>query len=87
MGTTTANDTIESLFEAVDADGSGELDGEEAKVFLRLCGCPDEQLDFYWKDLLATADTDGDGEISKPEFVQYILKDEDDLVFRFDGLV
>ena len=35
-------------------------------------GCIPEQLDYYWKDLLRTADADGDGRISKLEFANYI---------------
>ena len=64
------------MFDILDMDGSGVLEEGEGKIFLRSTGCVPDQLDYYWKDLLRTADTDGDGSISKSEFSSYILVDE-----------
>lgn len=71
-----ATDIIGKMFDVLDTDASGELDESEAKLFLRSTGCVEDQLDYYWKDLLRTADSDGDGSISKKEFTDYILSDE-----------
>ena len=64
-----------ALFELVDVDASGYLEEEEGKVFLSLQGCEDDELDYYWKDLLRCADVNIDGKIDKVEFVNYILGD------------
>ena len=39
-------------------------------------GCELAQLDYYLADLLRTADEDGDGLISLPEFLKYVLADD-----------
>ena len=64
------------LFDAIDVDGSGYLESAEAKVFLRCSGCEPDELEYYLDDLLRTADTNGDGKISKSEFLQYVVGDE-----------
>lgn len=80
------------LFDILDADGSGKLDKTEGKEFLRICGVesaePGErvylgddpsslaELDYYWDDLLRRADHDNDGKISRSEFLEYVLENE-----------
>ena len=51
----------------------------EAKVYLRIHGAraPAEEVEDYWQNMLRTADTNGDGEISKTEFLEYVLQDEE----------
>lgn len=66
-----------SLFDLVDSDSSGYLEEEEGKLFLQLQGCDEAELDYYWSDLLRTADVNRDGRIDKVEFVNYILGDSD----------
>ena len=53
------------LFEAIDSDGSGFLDEATGKQFLRCSGCAEAELDYYWADLVRSADTDSDGRIEK----------------------
>eukprot|EP01052_Picozoa_sp_SAG31_P035987 SAG31_NODE_4422_length_3248_cov_5.342966_2_plen_774_part_01 len=72
-----AGDICERLFDAVDKDRSGWLDETEAKFYLQCVGCDVADLDFYWRDLLRAADTDRDGKISKAEFLEYVLGDEE----------
>ena len=48
-------------FDAIDADGSGSLDEEEGKVFLTAVGAEEDELDYYWQDMLRCADSDQDG--------------------------
>eukprot|EP01043_Picozoa_sp_COSAG02_P045444 COSAG02_NODE_4152_length_5709_cov_15.912121_3_plen_1048_part_00 len=64
-----------ALFDLVDSDGSGFLEEDEGKLFLQLQGCDEEELDYYWSDLLRTADVNRDGKLNKVEFVNYILGD------------
>jgi Ca2+-binding EF-hand superfamily protein len=66
---------VSSLFDAIDADGSGSLDEEEGKVFLTAVGAEEDELDYYWQDMLRCADSDQDGKISKKEFMEYTLGD------------
>ena len=68
---------MEDLFNAVDDDGSGFLEEEEGHVFLGVAGCAEEELGYYWSDLLRAADSNGDGKISKEEFLTYILGEEE----------
>eukprot|EP01048_Picozoa_sp_COSAG05_P000769 COSAG05_NODE_23_length_31591_cov_92.542995_22_plen_197_part_00 len=64
------------MFDAVDDDRSGFLEEGEGRVFLSVVGCAEEELDYYWKDLLRVADENGDGVLSKDEFLSYILEGE-----------
>ena len=68
---------VSALFDVVDADGSGYLEEEEGKRFLSAAGCDDSELDYYWSDIVRTADANKDGKISKDEFLVYILGDEE----------
>ena len=53
------------------------MEADEGKRFLSLAGCDDPvELDYYWDDVLRTADVDKNGKISKDEFLVYILGDE-----------
>ena len=75
--TGTAARIVADLFDAIDADGSGYLDVNEGKHFLQIQGCPEDDLDYYWTDLLRVADANQDGQISKAEFVEYLLGHEE----------
>ncbi len=61
----------------VDSDKSGFLEAAEGKVYLACSGCKSDEMDYYWSDLVRTADKNGDGRISKQEFVNYLLGGED----------
>jgi hypothetical protein len=50
-----------ALFDLVDDDRSGYLEVNEGKQFLALQGCAPSELDYYWKDLLRSADVNQDG--------------------------
>ena len=66
------------IFDAVDADGRGTLGAAEGKTFLRGSGCREEELDYYWADLLRTAvDTNRDGLIGRTDFLTYMVGHED----------
>ena len=65
------------LFEAIDSDGSGFLDEAEGKQFLRCSGCEEAELDYYWADLVRSADTDGDGRVEKEELLTHTVGNED----------
>ena len=39
-------------------------------------GVEPTKLEFYWNDLVHTCGTDGDGTITKEQFIQYILRGE-----------
>ena len=65
------------LFDAADDDGTGYLEKAEGKIYLSSCGSLAEELDYLWIDLLRTADKNGDGRISKEEFLEYVLGDEE----------
>jgi Ca2+-binding EF-hand superfamily protein/CRP-like cAMP-binding protein len=70
-----AGQLIGQLFDAIDADSSGMLEENEGRAFLQLAGCGAGDLDHYWQDVLNVADTDGDGHVSKHEFLLYMLND------------
>ena len=53
------------MLRQVDKDCSGVLEPEEGKVFLRVTGVPEPQIEARWTELLAIADTNGDGKISR----------------------
>lgn len=72
-----AAEVVSTLFDSVDEDSSGFLEEEEGLIFLGAAGYAEGQLDHYWKDLLRAADQNGDGKISKTEFVGYILSKEE----------
>jgi hypothetical protein len=60
----------ERLFAEIDADGNGSVDFRELKTALRRKGC--KLTDIEVKDMMAMADTDGDGFISLPEFQDFL---------------
>eukprot|EP01051_Picozoa_sp_SAG22_P008787 SAG22_NODE_691_length_7888_cov_6.740788_7_plen_586_part_00 len=72
-----AADLCAQLFDAVDADGVGHLGEAEGKLLLEHCGCPHEDLDAYYSDLISAADADGDGQVSKAEYLAYALEEEE----------
>ena len=70
-----AGQKVSTLFNLIDTDGSGYLEQEEGQLFLSCVGCDADELDYYWDDLLRTADANKDGKISKSEFMQYTMGD------------
>lgn len=54
-----------AAFEKLDKNGDGQLDPEEIKVGLKAMGATDESVE----EMIKIADTDGDGQISKQEFL------------------
>ena len=74
---TPAGKLVSALFDVIDADGSGYMESVEARMFLCAAGCEESELDYYWQDILRTADSNQDGKISKAEFLAYILGDEE----------
>ena len=70
-----AGQNVSTLFNLIDKDGSGYLEESEGKLFLSCVGCDVDELDYYWDDLLRTADANKDGKISKSEFMQYTMGD------------
>jgi len=54
-----------ALFAKMDKDGDGQLDREEIKEGLSAMGVSDEDADA----MIKSADTDGDGKISKNEWL------------------
>ena len=55
-----AQDIIAALFGAIDSDGSGTLEESEGRIFLLATGCAEEQTEYYWNDLVRTADCNGE---------------------------
>ena len=69
--TSTHGHDLEYLFQQADMDGNGALDVAELKATVQrlVPGClTDDQVQM----LVKAADTDGDGEISCEEFVQWV---------------
>jgi Ran GTPase-activating protein (RanGAP) involved in mRNA processing and transport len=66
-----------ALFDAIDVDHGGDLDEDETKRYLRVIGVPDYQLKARWEEMLAEADTDGDGLIDRDEFLAFIVRGEE----------
>jgi len=62
-----------ALFDKMDKDGDGQLDHEEIKEGLSAMGVSDEAVD----DMIKSADTDGDGKISKNEWLINMSKTEE----------
>ena len=56
---------------------SGFLGDTEGLRFLERTGCAPDELQYYWQDLLRTADANGDGQISKHEFLKYVIGEEE----------
>jgi len=72
-----AGTLVGTLFDIMDADGSGYMEEDEGKHYLSACGCIDSELDYYWGDLKRCADTNRDGRISRSEFLNYVVADMD----------
>ena len=58
---------VGTLFDFIDADKSGYLEAEEGRMFMMVTGCEEDELDYYWSDVVRAADKNGDGKISKAE--------------------
>jgi len=63
---------LKELFEFIDQDASGFLDEVETKEYFYEVGIIEEDLDWYWNDLLGHADANGDNLVSKREFMSYM---------------
>jgi len=68
-GTPTIPELI-TAFETIDKDGDGQLDRAELEQAMRDIGASDSTVDEMIKD----ADVDGDGKISKQEFLESMVK-------------
>eukprot|EP01044_Picomonas_judraskeda_P040125 COSAG03_NODE_19551_length_334_cov_1.102128_1_plen_73_part_10 len=55
-----AGKLVSALFDVIDADGSGYLESDEGRRFLSAVGCDVSELDYYWQDIIRTADSNGD---------------------------
>ena len=66
------NSDIETAFKIIDVNGDGLLDREDFQTLFNAQGAKDGKKkvisDELWKDILAEADTNGNGVISYPEF-------------------
>jgi Ca2+-binding EF-hand superfamily protein len=62
------------LFDAIDSDGSGELDVDEWKSFLTEQRVDPAKHEQNWNTLMAEVDKDGDGKVSKNEFTEGWLR-------------
>merc|ERR1719401_2519654 len=62
-----------AVFQRMDKDGNGQLDREELKEALASMGTDTEQMD----ELIKEADTDGDGKLSLPEFLNAMTKKDE----------
>ena len=71
-----AHGMLSRLFDAIDADGNGNVDETEGKKFLELTGST-EEVDLNWSLFLETAGTESEGALSKVDFVKYVLQGED----------
>jgi len=63
-----------ALFAQMDKDGDGQLDHDEIKAGLTAMGTSDEMVD----EMIKSADTDGDGKISKNEWLINMSKKEEE---------
>jgi Ca2+-binding EF-hand superfamily protein len=74
-----ASRLVGQLFDMLDADGSGFLDEGEGRKFIRLAGGvnDEEEVAYLWNDVRRTSDKNGDGNISRQEFLAYTLGDEE----------
>lgn len=64
---------IIALFDKLDKDGDGQLDREELQEGLAAMGASEETVN----DMIKEADTDGDGKISKNEFLINLTQKQD----------
>jgi len=75
-GIVTEKPTIPELiaaFDKMDANGDGQLDHDEIREGMKAMGATDEAID----EMIKSADTDGDGKISKNEFlISYHTKEQ-----------
>ena len=76
----TPEDKLDWIFTAFDKDGGGSIDAEEIKDIVvglfKMAGIDedDDLIDACVMDIRKAVDSDGDGEITKEEFVGNALK-------------
>jgi len=76
-GLVTEKPTVPELiacFDKIDKNGDGQLDHDEIKEGLAAMGASDEAID----EMIKTADKDGDGKISKDEFLINMMQQQKD---------
>lgn len=66
-----SQEDIDAAFDAFDADGSGFIDAKEISKVCEQLGVDASGAEIA--ELIAQADTDGDGKISKEEFSKSVI--------------
>ena len=70
------------MFDVLDKDGGGTISAEEIDVVLQglfeMSGkdFEDNELDLVTRDIMDAIDADGDGEVTKAEFIKNAMKSE-----------
>ena len=70
-----AHQLCAQLFDCLDVDRSETLEPAEIRRYLQMSGTPEDELDYYLKDVMRVADANQDGNVDKVEFLTYVLGD------------
>ena len=79
-GLNTPEDKLKWMFDVFDKDGGGTISTEEIDVVLQglfeMSGkdFEDNELDLVTRDIMDAIDADGDGEVTKDEFIENAMK-------------
>jgi len=79
-------DNVEKTFKKIDVDGSGSLDESELRRALIKLGVSKDKVDIDVKNLILSADTDGDGEVDLDEFKVWYMTQRSRTRNRVDRL-